>query len=72
MADALGREASQQSHRHEHEADAFALRVLRSLGHEPNVAVAVFLRQGVMHDTATHPGMRKRLAWLRSATANEP
>ena len=72
VAAPLAREASQQSHRHEHEADAFALRVLRSLGHDPNVAVAVFMRQGVTHDTATHPGTRKRLAWLRTALANEP
>jgi Zn-dependent protease with chaperone function len=72
VAAPLAREASQQSHRHEHEADAFALRVMRSLGHDPNVAVAVFMRQGVTHDTATHPGTRKRLAFLRATLANEP
>lgn len=71
VAGALGREASQQSHRHEHEADAFALRVMRDLGQDPNAAVSLFLRTGVMQDTATHPGTRKRVAWLRAALAAE-
>jgi Zn-dependent protease with chaperone function len=72
VAGPLAREASQQSHRHEHEADAFALRVLRDLKQDPNVALAVFLRTGVMQDTATHPSTRKRVAFLRAALANEP
>jgi Zn-dependent protease with chaperone function len=69
VAGLLGRDASGLAHRHEFEADAFALRTLRGLGFGPDVAVSAFLRQGMQHDTATHPGTRKRLAALRAAMA---
>jgi Zn-dependent protease with chaperone function len=65
----LGREASGLAHRHEYAADAFALRALRDLGWEPQHAYSAFLRQGMQHDTATHPGTRKRVASLRAAQA---
>ena len=67
VAGSLGRDASGLSHRHEFEADAFALQALRRLGFGPEVAVSAFMRQGMQQDTATHPGTRKRLAALRAA-----
>ncbi len=70
VADMLGRDASGLAHRQEFEADAFGLQALRALGWPPEVALAAFLRQGVQHDTATHPGTRKRVASLRAAIAD--
>lgn len=67
VAQALGREASGLSHRHEYEADVFALQALRSLSRPSQDAYASFVRQGLLHDTATHPGTRKRIASLRAA-----
>lgn len=69
VAGSLGRDASGLAHRQEFEADAFALHTLRKLGIPPEVAVSVFMRQGMQQDTATHPGTRKRLAALRAAVA---
>jgi Zn-dependent protease with chaperone function len=69
VAQRLGREASATAHRQEFEADAFALRVLPTLGHPPQVAIAMFMDKGVQHDTATHPSTRKRVAALRAALA---
>lgn len=69
VAGSLGREASALSHRHEHAADATALDALRRLGFDPQQALAALLRQGMQHDTATHPGTRKRVAALRAAMA---
>jgi len=70
VAGRLGRDASMLAHRHEFEADAYALRALRRLGFEPEVAATAFMRQGMQQDTATHPGTRKRLAALRAAIAD--
>lgn len=67
IAGSLGRDASALSHRHEHAADAAALDILRRLGVDPQLALAALLRQGMQHDTATHPGTRKRVAALRAA-----
>lgn len=67
----LGREASALSHRHEFDADAFALRLLARLGHPPHDAWAAFMQLGLTQDTATHPGTRKRLAALRLLLAEE-
>jgi Zn-dependent protease with chaperone function len=67
VAGSLGRAASTQAHRHEFEADAFALRALRALGHTPDEAYAALRHQGLQQDSATHPGTRKRLASLREA-----
>ncbi len=69
VAGLLGRDASGLAHRQEFEADAFALQALRRFGIPPEVAVSAFMRQGMQHDTATHPGTRKRLAALRAAMA---
>jgi Zn-dependent protease with chaperone function len=69
VAAMLGRDASGQAHRHELEADAYALRALHTLGRDPQDALGVFMHLGVTRDTATHPGTRKRLASLRAAEA---
>jgi len=71
VAGPLGRAASAQAHRHEFEADAFALRALRALGHTPDDAYAALRHQGLQQDSATHPGTRKRLASLRAAEDTE-
>jgi Zn-dependent protease with chaperone function len=67
VAGPLGRAASAQAHRHEFEADAFALHALRVLGRSSDEAHAALRHQGMQHDSATHPGTRKRLASLRAA-----
>jgi Zn-dependent protease with chaperone function len=69
VAGPLGRAASAQAHRHEFEADAFALQALRALGRPTDDAFAALRHQGVQHDSATHPATRKRLASLRAAEA---
>jgi hypothetical protein len=61
----LGREAHALSHRHEHEADAFSYALVRTLGFGLDNAFALLTRQGMQHDSATHPGTRRRLAQLR-------
>ncbi len=66
VAALLGRDASALAHRQEFEADAFGLRIVRALGHSEQDALAVFAGMGVPHDTATHPGTRKRVAALRA------
>jgi Zn-dependent protease with chaperone function len=71
VAGPLGRAASEQAHRHEFEADSFALNALRALGRTPDDAFAALRHQGVQHDSATHPATRKRLASLRAAEARE-
>ena len=71
VAGPLGRAASAQAHRHEFEADAFALQALRTLGRGSDEAFAALRHQGLQQDTATHPGTRKRLASLRAADAGE-
>jgi Peptidase family M48 len=65
----LGRDASGLAHQHEYSADVFALRLLRDLGWPESHAYSAFLRQGMQHDTATHPGTRKRVASLRASQA---
>jgi Zn-dependent protease with chaperone function len=69
VAALLGRDASGLAYRQEIEADAFALRTLHALGHSSQDAVTAFMQLGMSHDTATHPGTRKRLAALRAAEA---
>jgi hypothetical protein len=71
VAGPLGRAASAQAHRHEFEADAFALQALRKLGRTPDEAFAALRHQGVQQDSATHPATRKRLASLRAAEAGD-
>ena len=71
VAGPLGRDASGLSHRHELDADAFSVRLLRHLGHSEQDAYSAFKRLGLTRDTATHPGTRKRMASLREL-ANSP
>ena len=67
VAASLGREASVLAHRHEFEADAFALQTLLGLGLSSDVAFSSLRLMGLQQDSATHPGTRKRLASLRAA-----
>ena len=69
VAGPLGRDASELAHRQEYAADAFALQALARFGWSLDVALSAFLREGMQHDTATHPGTRKRIASLRAAQA---
>jgi hypothetical protein len=62
---ALGRQAHALSHRHEHEAEAYGYALVRTLGFGIDNAFALLTRQGMQHDSATHPGTRRRLAQLR-------
>lgn len=68
VAGPLGREASMTAHRHELEADLFALRALESLDVPTDAAFSSLRLMGLQQDTATHPGTRKRIASLRAAT----
>lgn len=61
----IGPEMSALAHRHEFDADAYGFRAIQQLGFGLDVVLASFMRHGVQHDTATHPGTRKRLAHLR-------
>lgn len=67
VAGPLGREASGLAHRHEFEADAYALQTLQLLGLPVDAAFSSLRLMGLQQDTATHPGTRKRLASLRAA-----
>ena len=69
VAGPLGLEASGLAHQQEYAADSFGIKVLRDLGWPEKHAFSAFLRQGMQHDTATHPGTRKRLASLRATQA---
>lgn len=69
VAGQLGREASALSHRHEFEADAYGVSLLRRLGRPVDDALDAFRHLGMTQDTATHPGTRKRIAVLRAALA---
>ena len=69
IAALLGRDASGLAYQQELEADAFALRTLHALGRSSQDALSAFMHLGMTHDTATHPGTRKRLASLRTAEA---
>lgn len=72
VAALLGRDALGQAHRHELEADAYALRALHALGHDSRDALGAFMRLGAKYETATHPGTGQRLASLRAAEADMP
>lgn len=66
VAGILGREASELSHRHEYEADAFALKLLRRLGEPEDTPVVLFTEHlPMVKTTATHPGTHQRLAHLK-------
>jgi Zn-dependent protease with chaperone function len=66
IAAELGREASALAYQQEFDADAYALRALRSLGNSRRAAIAAFTSLGARGDTITHPGTLKRAAALRS------
>lgn len=66
VAAALGAEAHVLSHRHELEADAYGYTLVRALGFGLDNAMGLLTRQGVQHDSATHPATRRRLAQLRA------
>lgn len=65
VAGALGAEALALSWRHEYEADAFGYRLLRQLAFGLDSARGLLLRQGLQHDSPTHPGTRRRLLQIR-------
>jgi Zn-dependent protease with chaperone function len=65
----LARDASGLAHRHEYEADAFALQAMQGFGGSAEDVLSAFMHLGMQHDTATHPGTRKRWAALRAAQA---
>jgi Zn-dependent protease with chaperone function len=66
VAGILGREASELSHRHEYEADAFALRLLRRLGESEETPIVLFTQHlPLVKATATHPGSHQRIAHLK-------
>jgi hypothetical protein len=67
---ALGAQAHGLSHRHELEADAYGYALVRSLGFGIDNAFALLTRQGLQHDSATHPGTRRRIAQLRMLDAS--
>ncbi len=66
VAASLTREASALAHEHEFAADAFAAQRLQVLGIDRQELLAIFFQLGVVHDSATHPGTRKRMASLRA------
>ncbi|MBQ0958546.1 hypothetical protein KAK06_06195 [Ideonella sp. 4Y11] len=65
VAGVLGHEGSALSWRHEFEADAWGYRLARPLELGVEDAVGLLLRQGVLGDSPTHPGTRRRLLQLR-------
>lgn len=71
VSQALGRDASRLARQHEFDADAFALRTLRDLGHADAHAMSALSRFGFHHDTVTHPGTRQRIAALCAIDAGE-
>jgi len=72
VAAPLGREASALAHEQEFTADAFAAKLLQALGRSDDDLFAVFRHLGAVHDTATHPGTRKRIASLRAQALSSP
>lgn len=66
VAAPLGRAASALAHDHEFAADAYAARLLHTLGYGDDLLPAVFRHIGASRDTATHPATYKRLAALRA------
>lgn len=66
IAGVLGREASQLSHQHEYEADAFAMRVIRHLGEPEDTPLVLFQHLPMIKATSTHPGTQQRVVHLRT------
>lgn len=66
VAQALGRDGRELSHRHEYEADAFGYQLAQRLGTGLDDAFSVLMRSPTMGDTPTHPATRRRIAQLRA------
>ncbi|MFO1220441.1 MAG: M48 family metalloprotease [Burkholderiaceae bacterium] len=66
VAGALGHEAHDLSYAHEYAADAAGYALVHALGVGLDDAVSLLSRQALMHDTATHPATRRRIAQLRA------
>ena len=66
IAGVLGREASQLSHEHEYEADAFAMRLIRHLGEPEDTPLVLFQHLPMIKATSTHPGTQQRVVHLRT------
>jgi hypothetical protein len=65
VAGVLGHDAHELSHRHEYEADAHGFAIAVKLGTTLDDALSLLMRQPMMHDTATHPATRRRIAQFR-------
>lgn len=66
IAAQLGRDASALTHQQEHEADAFALRLLKRIGAPDDTPIVLFQQHlPMVKATATHPGTAQRVAYLR-------
>lgn len=65
--------AAERAHRLEFEADAFAVRLMRSHGVDPREAVRLFEGLGEGEDSSTHPAYARRAKTLREllATASD-
>lgn len=66
VAQALGRDGRELSHRHEFEADAFGYQLAQQLGTGLDDAFSVLMRSPTMADSPTHPATRRRIAQLRA------
>ncbi len=71
VAQALGRDGAELSHRQEFEADAFGFRLAQQLGVGLDEALSLLMRRPAAGDTPTHPATRRRIAQLRMLQARE-
>ena len=62
VAQALGRDGAELSHRQEFEADAFGFRLAQQLGVGLDEALSLLMRRPAAGDTPTHPATRRRIA----------
>lgn len=61
--------AAERAHRLEFEADAFAVRLMRANGHDPQEAVRLFDSLGAGEDSGTHPAPARRAEAIRQLLA---
>jgi predicted Zn-dependent protease len=69
VAGALGRDGHELSHQQEYEADAHGFALAHQLGTSLDDALSLLMRQPMMHDSATHPATRRRIAQFRMLQA---
>lgn len=69
VADALGRDAHELSHRQEYDADAHGFALARALGATLDDALSLLMRQPMVGDSPTHPATRRRIAQFRALQA---